>query len=622
MNNNNAPLHLAGVSLSFKDALSKRAVWLPVLLVFCLLLPTLNSGLLRDDYLHRTLLLGLESFPGSQEEAFGPVDAANKLFSFFYDGNDLLENAKAYGNIPWWTDPELKVSFWRPLAAITHWLDYQLWPDSPALMHLHSTFWYLLVGMLLGVWLIKLGVSNLALWLAMLLYVFDASHVHAVGWLANRNILIATCFGLLSMICLTHWSVNRSSLQLVAALSFYLATLLSAEAGISTLGLVIPFLLVIDKNTVAQKLMAFIGFVLVTAAWRIVYSELGYGAIHSGFYVDPINDTPNFIHTLLINGPIMLYEQLIRVPSLSMLMSPAVEINQAVISFVVLIITALLFLPMLIKNKLALYGLLVAIIAVPPACATIVSGGRLMFFFGIGVTLTCAIWFAGLKQNEEWFQKGKLYRGFAYLWSGLIVIAISAGTGFVWYSKVASAFGPEKPPFNIHSNIVEDVSEDQVVVIVNPPVLFEQMYMPLKADYFGLAKPEQMISIVPGLTPISLKQEGQKLILENPQGFLIAGDADWPAAGLPQNSLAFLAKRADRFFVSNHKQIDYQKRYNLRDIVLTVVATTENGDPSKVEVEFPQSLNSEKYVVLWWDWEAKVYKDLSELSNPIIKGPF
>ena len=36
------------------------------------------------------------------------------------------------------TAQELRISFLRPLAAFTHWLDYRLWPNSSAWMNLHS----------------------------------------------------------------------------------------------------------------------------------------------------------------------------------------------------------------------------------------------------------------------------------------------------------------------------------------------------------------------------------------------------------------------------------------------------------------------------------------------------
>ena len=44
--------------------------------------------------------------------------------------------------LPWWCNANLKGAFWRPIASLTHWLDYALWPDSPTLMHAQSIAWY------------------------------------------------------------------------------------------------------------------------------------------------------------------------------------------------------------------------------------------------------------------------------------------------------------------------------------------------------------------------------------------------------------------------------------------------------------------------------------------------
>jgi hypothetical protein len=78
-----------------------------------------------DDVLHRTILLS-SSLP----------EAIARLFVFLDPKtNQALMNL---GVLPWWTLETVQVSFWRPLAALALWLDYQLWPDSALLMHAHN----------------------------------------------------------------------------------------------------------------------------------------------------------------------------------------------------------------------------------------------------------------------------------------------------------------------------------------------------------------------------------------------------------------------------------------------------------------------------------------------------
>src|SRR5258708_827344 len=104
--------------------------WLLGLLALALPLPALATVFQFDDYLLRAALRG----------PAGPAAlpaALNKPFVFM-DGNAAHSAAlMASGVLPWWTLPGGLVAFWRPLAALTHWLDFALWPASPALMHLH-----------------------------------------------------------------------------------------------------------------------------------------------------------------------------------------------------------------------------------------------------------------------------------------------------------------------------------------------------------------------------------------------------------------------------------------------------------------------------------------------------
>lgn len=615
-------------NISFISAIRSPAVYVPVILVsLLLLLTTVTNELMRDDYMHRALLLGEEVIPGYSQPAFDIKRAAFELFSFSSQDSDILAKAKSYGNVPWWSHDDLKVSFWRPLAAVTHWLDYQLWPDNPAMMHLHSLLWYSLLAVALGYWLMQLGVGRLTLWLVMGLYVLDASHLHAIGWIANRNILIATTFGLLSLIQLTRWSATAGRVSLGLSLLFYLLALLSAEAAVSLFGLVLAFLLFADNNALAKRLLPFAGFILLTIVWRVIYSELGYGSANSGFYLDPINNTGGFLRSLWVNGPIMLYEQLIRIPSLSMLMSPAVELNQLIISWLVLIIALLILTPLLFHNRLARFGFFAAILAIPPACATLVSGGRLMFFFGIGICLLLGLWFTALKEQPDWLAKRKVYKVLAYLWSLAIGLAVIGGTGFVWYSKISNVMTNDQPRFNAYTDVLDKVHEDQTLVLINPPVLFEQMYLPLKGNYFGMDLPNRMMMLVPGYTAVNVSKSGERGIsLAGSSGFMIKPQVPWQQQSTKSIHFAYLFRRVDSFFTSGDLSFEPNASIPLPDARLEIIAMTDQGDPKQIKVSFSQPINGDNYLFLYWDWDKNQYVklDISTLgdSGLSIPGPF
>lgn len=112
--------------------------WIPLwigLLAIAITLPVLSSGFAMDDVVHRDKVLGPS----------GSTDLWEILLHYFTfitpeQGDSVLETRS-----PWWALRETRIAFLRPLSAFTHWVDFQLWPDSADGAHLHSMFWYALL---------------------------------------------------------------------------------------------------------------------------------------------------------------------------------------------------------------------------------------------------------------------------------------------------------------------------------------------------------------------------------------------------------------------------------------------------------------------------------------------
>ena len=98
------------------------------------------------------------------------------------------------GILPWWTDPNIKAEFLQLILTQTHILDYWLWPERPELMHVHSLVWFAVL-ILLVAWFYRrhLGPTWMA-GVAVLLFAIEDGHGMPVGWICNRNTLIAACF--------------------------------------------------------------------------------------------------------------------------------------------------------------------------------------------------------------------------------------------------------------------------------------------------------------------------------------------------------------------------------------------------------------------------------------------
>jgi hypothetical protein len=184
-------------------------------LLACLLaLPALRVGLIGDDYFHRTILL-------HRGELATYMNPFTDLFAFIKNG-EVAERMRELGYLPWWSDPNIKVSLFRPLTALTHMLDYALWPDNFALQHLQSLAWFGAgVALVAALYRMVPGTSAVAALLAGLLFAVDDSHTFPAGWIANRNALLCLVFGVLTLLAHLRWRKTRRRRWMAWALLFF-----------------------------------------------------------------------------------------------------------------------------------------------------------------------------------------------------------------------------------------------------------------------------------------------------------------------------------------------------------------------------------------------------------------
>ncbi len=188
-------------------------------------LPALGNGLTADDYIHRAVLTR------------APIILPNTspvmdLFRFFPGTVEENQWLRDNGYLPWWSSPEVRARFLRPLSAISHILDYRLWPDNFVLQHAHSLLWYAL-GVFMVSWLFRAihGPTAVA-GLAGLMFAVEDAHALPAGWLANRNASLALVFGAIALLLHIRWRRERRIGYLFAALVSLGVGLLSAEIAL------------------------------------------------------------------------------------------------------------------------------------------------------------------------------------------------------------------------------------------------------------------------------------------------------------------------------------------------------------------------------------------------------
>ncbi|WP_410211723.1 hypothetical protein [Aquirhabdus sp.] len=340
-----------------------------VILSFLLSLPMLSSGLMMDDYQQRLTLL-----TGSHDN----------LFEFFSRGNPVTEAQIQSGVLPWWTFPDYKVSFFRPLAAWFIQLDYKFWPNNFLLMHLHSMLWYALL-----VWVVGLTYRSLmpawAAGLAVILFAIDPPHANAVAWLCNRNILICLICGLL---CL--WCHRRSNLfwRVPAALLF-LVGLSSGESALAISGYLLAYELFLSGRKWFVSIVHLLPYAAIGLAWLGYWHVAGYGTTGPGFYLDPGHHPTFFLQEVLYRLPAYLISQFFpppaeafwvfeTLPQRMTMMLPALAY-----AVVILSILTWFFWPLLRSSPVARFYALGMLIAAIPICgSTPVSRALLYVSFG------------------------------------------------------------------------------------------------------------------------------------------------------------------------------------------------------------------------------------------------
>jgi hypothetical protein len=250
-----------------------------------LTLPSLRAGFFADDLVH------LGTFAGLLPAAFSGTPF--QLFRFSV--GDVAKNTALMraGLLPWWTDPHLKLAFFRPLTALIHALDYRLWGMRPLGYHVTNLILWAAVLFTAGELIRRLAPTPRAATLAFLVYAFADARALVVTWIANRNALIATALAFATVIAWDSYRRGSGRLRAVLACSLFVLALLSGESAIGGLALLAGyevFAVYPSLSSLGSRAKGLAPFVAIALLYVVAYKIGGFGASGSGMYVDPTGD--------------------------------------------------------------------------------------------------------------------------------------------------------------------------------------------------------------------------------------------------------------------------------------------------------------------------------------------
>ncbi|MFN8435470.1 MAG: hypothetical protein U0V18_15705 [Anaerolineales bacterium] len=548
---------------------SPRLPFTLALLASLLTIPSLWVGLQFDDYL-------LEK---SVQEAPTLVSAMNKMFIFMDGDVEYAQKNMEDGTYPWFALPEGKVAFWRPLSALTHWVDFYFFPNQPILMHLQNILWFALSVFLVAIFYREFLPAPVA-GLAALFFTIDDAHGYAVGWISNRNVLIASVLGVLSLL-LYHRSLqtlgSRKLFLWLGSIFCFSLTLLSAEAGMAIVGYFLAYLLFHPKPSKRTWGMLF-PHLLVFIMWITFYRTGNFGGWGTS-YIDPVREWKPFLLAVIERIPVLGLGFFAYPPAelFPFITTASIKYLWAGTALGLMLLLARSFYPIVRQNKnlqflLAGAGFSLFLIG------SSLPANRLLFFMGMGGFAVLASYLMDV--NEHGWLKRPLW--FIHLFAAIVLLPIMA------YSP--KLFG------NIEPTILS-ASIKPTVIVISAPSAFHTDFFRLIRSRYGAESPERVWNLGASLSSMMVyRQSENTLVIKASNGYISGFDTVFRGSAHP------LQKR---------------QVINLGDLQITVQDLTPDGRPATVVFEFAEPLQNDDYQWLIWESNRLVEWDVPDIGQSI-----
>lgn len=588
-------------------------------------LPAVRTGPLTDDFVHRAILIGPSpcvdrlSEAGLAQEKSGHLLYVLQHMYITVHPQENFDSLKAYGVLPWWTYEGFRVAFWRPVAAFTCWLDYQLFPESFELMHLHSILWFAAAVFAVAALYRRVAGVGWIAGLAALMYLLDDSSYFPTMWIANRNLLVSLFFAILTLIVHDRWRKGEWRPGAVVAPMCLFVSVLSAEAGIATFAYLFAYEVALERGRLIRRGMALAPSVTVVLLWRLLYNLQGYGANGGGFYFDPAREPFGYMLAVLHRLPFLLGGQWTTVPpDLYGFAPPTTKALLWLFLTLAAVVIPLALLPVLRANRRAVFWLVGMYGSALPFCATIPMS-RTLPFVAIGAFGLLAEFITGWLTRESWVPATPWRRRMG----GLLFTVL-----FLAHVPLAAAtrIGAPRMTMRLQEKVAETmnvdfvgVSEQQDLIIVNSPNPAGLLYDPFIRAHEGRPLPRGIHMLTPGFGPVHVVRTGaRRLVVRSVSQSLF--DCE------PGNRVDFV------FFYhylsdvrSRQHPLRVGQRISLPRMEVEVLTVDERGFPVEAAFEFDVPLEDSSLKWLQWDWDDDVYRpfDLPAVGGAAdLVGPF
>ena len=560
-----------------RTALAHRLLPLVVaILAAVAMMPALTGGWQLDDYFQRVTLLGY----GDSK----PIDT-------FIQYIDRAHNLKQMdsGTLPWWGSPDLHQAFLRYTSTLTMMLDYRIWPNHPALMHLHSLLW-LSAAVLVAALLYRevLGATWVA-GLAALMYALDGAHAVPADYLANRNALIACCFGFLSVLAFVRWRKHGHATTRWVSVLMLALSLSAYEMGLATVAYLASYSLIVDRDGIRARLMRLLPHGGVLGAWVLIYKLGNFGSHGSGFYLDPLHDPLGFAGLFCQRAAFLLMGQWSPLPA-EMSMGPApgtsAFLHLSVFSFAIAAIVAVLFIPLVVRDRVARFWGLGALLSLIPIAA-VGPENRLLGFVGLGSMALLAQLTQALLAGSFVASVPRVWKGFAWAATLLLLLLHLIAAPFLGIARIAYQANVSSRMDRAMASVPSDPRiASQDLVLINPPDHIYLVTAIWAVHRLGnLPMPRHLRALSTGGELEVTRVGPRSLRLRFPDGFF------------PTAFSRYVRSPNERFSAGQH--------FELPGFSVVVESLDAQGDPEQVLYKFPVPLEDPS--LRWMTWRDGVY---------------
>ncbi len=425
--------------------------------------------------------------------------------------------------------------------------------------------------------------------LAALLYAVDGAHAVPAAYLANRNALIASCFGFFSILAFVRWREHgwrwgRSLSVLLLALA-----LSAGEMGLATAAYLLSYALILDRGTIRAKLRRLLPHAGVLGAWALIYRVGNFGSHGSGFYLDPLRDPLGFAAGFCQRAAFLLMGQWTPVPAeMSLVFAPGTggALELRVFSLAVVALLAGLFIPLAVRDRVArFWGLGVLLSLIP--IAAVGPENRLLGFVGLGsmglLAQLAQAAFAGTSPGPA----PRAWKGFSRAALVVLLPLHLLAAPILGIARVAYQTKVSSRMLRAIASVPSDPQiATQELILVNPP---DHIYLvtaiPVVKQLEKLPVPRRLRALSSG-SALEITRVGPRSLRVR-----------FPAGFFPTVFSRYVRSQNDRFSSG--------QRVELPGLSIVVESLDTQGDPEQVLYEFPVPLEDSS--LRWMRWQDGVY---------------